>query len=645
MDTNLTRDHPDEAGSAGLNGATYDVFVDLSNAAFDRVALDTHIDRLARDAGLARLGGQVTIALPAGVVPPVACSGLEVDAVTSPVAALARAVTRATASRRHLVVLIGPLIPGNEALAPLFEAFDRDPLFGSTQPRFAHDETNRMWPLPGSGDRISTRPLTTRAVLPFLSYGVITPELLAACLVVRRKVLAGIDLVDCAYASTQGALLQLLCQARRRGLRNFVVNRAVVPTPLAYSTLYPVPPPGDLDRLRAAYPETARIETEIAWLTQRRLEPLLSAAHPRTPRRPFLLLDCRGMVPLHNGTVRCMLGLLDGFAAIGDGKQIDILVSPPAAAFHQMRERYPTLRQLHATPTGDYAAAVLMNQPWRLSTVAELHQHALTVVFNILDTIAWDILYPGTELLDSVWRFVARHADGLLYISHFTRERFNTRFPVKSDIQERVVHLSLTKEEQTDPEVRTMPVSDHILVIGNHYDHKDIGPTLELLVDGFPFNRIVAVGSEKTPTPNVEAIPSGNIEQRALHRLIATAKVIVVPSYYEGFGLPVVEGLAYGRPVLVRSSPLWTEIAAWSRLPGQLIEFDDPASLVEGVGRVIAGLPCQALPSGVALTGDAAPVGWREGAQRAIALVEECIAGADGRRWLERDEALRVARL
>ena len=284
-----------------------------------------------------------------------------------------------------------------------------------------------------------------------------------------------------------------------------------------------------------------------------------------------------------------------------------------------------------------------MSQPWALGTVAELHRHALVVVFNMLDTILWDTLYLAQEDLESVWRFIARHADGLLYISHFTRERFNVRFPVRSDVQERVAHLSFIEEEQTDPFARTVPVSDHILVIGNDYDHKDVRRTLQLLVDGFPFNRIVAVGTDKAPTPNVVAIPSGDIEQLELHRLIASAKVIVFPSYYEGFGLPVVEGLAYGRPVLVRSSPLWTEIAAWSRLPGQLMEFDDAASLIEGVGRVIAGLPFQALPSGVALAEGTAAAGWRECAQNVIALLHNCIAGADGKRWLERDEALRVA--
>src|SRR5207302_1504762 len=113
------------------------------------------------------------------------------------------------------------------------------------------------------------------------------------------------------------------------------------------------------------------------------------------------------------------------------------------------------------------------------------------------------------------------------------------------------------------------------------------------------------------------AIPSGELEPMTLHRLIASARVVVYPSNYEGFGLPAVEGLAYARPVVVRRSPLWAEIAGWSRLPGALIEFDDSASLVECVGRALAGLPGAALPSGARLADDASPAGWSTCAGRA----------------------------
>jgi glycosyltransferase involved in cell wall biosynthesis len=262
----------------------------------------------------------------------------------------------------------------------------------------------------------------------------------------------------------------------------------------------------------------------------------------------------------------------------------------------------------------------------------------------MLDTIAWDVLYPpGTEELGTVWRFIARHADGLLYNSQFTRERFNIRFPLHRAVAEQVTHHSLVMEEYIHPAARTEPVSSYLLIFGNEYEHKDVRPTVRLLADAFPFNEIVAFGIPEATNHNVRARPSGDLGQADLHRLIAGARVIVFPSYYEGFGLPVVEGLAYGRPVVVRRSPLWTEIAGWSRLPGSLIEFDDAPSLVEAVGQVLAGLPSRALPSGAYLTKDSMPVNWRECAARVMALLETCLAGADGSRWLEREETLRLA--
>ena len=49
---------------ADVHGRPYDVFIDLSGTALDRIALDEYVDRLARGAGLAGVAGQVTLVLP-----------------------------------------------------------------------------------------------------------------------------------------------------------------------------------------------------------------------------------------------------------------------------------------------------------------------------------------------------------------------------------------------------------------------------------------------------------------------------------------------------------------------------------------------------------------------------------------------------
>jgi len=285
----------------------------------------------------------------------------------------------------------------------------------------------------------------------------------------------------------------------------------------------------------------------------------------------------------------------------------------------------------------------LLNQPWSLSSVAELHRHALLVAFNMLDTIAWDILYPTNELyLDALWRFVARFSDAIFYNSQFTRDRFRVRFPLQADIAECVTHHSFALEEQVDQAALPQPTSDYILMIGNDYDHKDIRRTARVLADAFPFNKIVAIGIEGVVAHNVLTMPSGQIEETAHHRLIAGARVIVFPSFYEGFGMPVVQALAYGRPVIVRESPLWYEIAERLRSPGQLVPFDNITSLIEMVGSALAGLPLKQLPQGAGLRADESPLRWRDCAQRIISVVEGLMSSVDGMRWQEREEALQA---
>jgi len=46
-----------------------------------------------------------------------------------------------------------------------------------------------------------------------------------------------------------------------------------------------------------------------------------------------------------------------------------------------------------------------------LETVADLHRHAFLIVFRMLDTIGWDIMYPTPPTVEPAWRFAARHAD------------------------------------------------------------------------------------------------------------------------------------------------------------------------------------------------------------------------------------------
>lgn len=569
-------------------------------------------------------------ALPEGVT---AC-----DCAT-PGLALASAMTLAGASGRHLAVLFGDVLPESGLLAGLCALFAHDPLFGAVQPRFAQAATDGIWPLPPL--KAGTPPLPMpRETLKRLPDALITPEVLAACTILRQEIVANIAPGDVPFTTLAGALRFFLSQARRRGFRTLVSNRLVLPSALPFKKVYPVMPESDAMLSGDLQSDMVMADDWLRALPVQALEPVAAAASA-TERRT-LLLDCRGMMDIHNGTSHSMLHFLDGFQKAGTDWDITVLAAPPAIAFHGLRERYPAL-QLANTPSGAYAAAVGLNQPWGLGTVRDLHRHALMIFCNILDTIAWDIIFPCPAETEMTWNFVAEHADGLLFNSHFTEQRFNMRFPIAEGVARLVTHHSFSIAENTMPQLHGTPPGDYILVFGNDYDHKDVEPTLLLLREFFPFRRIVAFGVKHSAAHAVETMASGYLAQEDLERLVGSAGVVVFPSFYEGFGMPTIKALAYGRAVVARASTLLEEIAAVSQLPGQLAMFHDPASLGEQVARALAGNLTNVVPQAGGLQPGEEPVDWAACAARILRLIQNRLPQTGHARWLRRENALRAA--
>jgi glycosyltransferase involved in cell wall biosynthesis len=67
-----------------------------------------------------------------------------------------------------------------------------------------------------------------------------------------------------------------------------------------------------------------------------------------------------------------------------------------------------------------------------------------------------------------------------------------------------------------------------------------------------------------------KVIVAHGLSSPALRRLVAHAKALLMPSFAEGFGLPVIEALAVGTPVIASDLPAHREIA------GDLAIYRDP---------------------------------------------------------------------
>ena len=76
----------------------------------------------------------------------------------------------------------------------------------------------------------------------------------------------------------------------------------------------------------------------------------------------------------------------------------------------------------------------------------------------------------------------------------------------------------------------------------------------------------------------------GFAEDQALVALYSGADLVAIPSLYEGFGLPVIEAMATGAPVLTSNVSSMPEVAGGAAL---LIDPTDLESIIEGIRSVL----------------------------------------------------------
>ncbi|MHC8346931.1 glycosyltransferase family 4 protein [Pseudomonas sp. RT6P73] len=76
----------------------------------------------------------------------------------------------------------------------------------------------------------------------------------------------------------------------------------------------------------------------------------------------------------------------------------------------------------------------------------------------------------------------------------------------------------------------------------------------------------------------------GYLPDEALAQLLAGARALIFPSLYEGFGLPVLEAMASGTPVILTNHSAMPEVAGAA---GNYVTPDDPDNLRDAMSRLI----------------------------------------------------------
>jgi glycosyltransferase involved in cell wall biosynthesis len=236
---------------------------------------------------------------------------------------------------------------------------------------------------------------------------------------------------------------------------------------------------------------------------------------------------------------------------------------------------------------GLHAIAIRLAQPFDLHHVNVLESLAPINVYAMLDTIAEDCapLSVEREFLP-LWDYVARHANGLLFISRFSESSFCIRHPAANDLPRMAQLLSTTLDEYRADPVPT-PANSHVLVLGNHFPHKGSLKAGSRLAHAHPTIEFVVIGGENARDRNVTVLKSGTIEAKRMDRLIREAAVVVLPAHVEGFGFGFMHALAAAKPIVARRIPATEQIlSTLSNVEGVFL-FDTDAELLAAFQRAM----------------------------------------------------------
>jgi glycosyltransferase involved in cell wall biosynthesis len=234
-----------------------------------------------------------------------------------------------------------------------------------------------------------------------------------------------------------------------------------------------------------------------------------------------------------------------------------------------------------------------------------------------------------------MFRRISRSADAIMTDSEFTRTEFERLVGVAKASPE-VVHIGVDQswfEVAPSPSPHPKP---YLLYVGNVKPHKNLGRLLQAfgkLMSRIPCDLLILGKTEgfRTGDSEVQAAANrlaprvqllGAVSQGLLKRYVTHAEALVLPSLYEGFGLPPLEAMACGCPTIV------SRVASLPEVCGNAAEYCDPLdpeSIADAIVRVLQDsklretLRCRGLER-------ARRFSWERSARSALAVLDRVLA-------------------
>lgn len=232
-----------------------------------------------------------------------------------------------------------------------------------------------------------------------------------------------------------------------------------------------------------------------------------------------------------------------------------------------------------------------------------IHKTKIPTIVTIHDLIfkRYPELYPwlDRQFYEQKMRYCTQYATGIIAISEQTKADLQTFYQIPAE-RIQVIYQSCQSIFYTNPKTLPAPTvpKSYLLWVGSFQKRKNFSLLLQAYTQLAPEDRlpIVAVGGNSKHREELEQQAAANglspwlhwhtevSNTSTLHQLYQHASLLVYPSIFEGFGLPIAEALLTEVPVVAAQSSSLPEAGG----PNSI--YIDPASPVDLAAAIKAVL-------------------------------------------------------
>jgi glycosyltransferase involved in cell wall biosynthesis/GT2 family glycosyltransferase len=513
------------------------------------------------------------------------------------IASINRAVLELAGSERDVLVLQDGAVLTAGALQAMTAALRAGERHGVVVPRSNQGAAARM----PATSRLAQPPATPEhahdvfsVVHDLLPAWTVTPTGDDVCFLVRRDLVKNHGFLDPAFSTVRGATVDLTVRMAQLGHSTLIANHAFVEW-RGQDAESLADEDDDNVRLAERYPFLSSVVGDFLSFEIDAVDHFAELFLDSGARRS-VLIDLHELTLHYDGTARNAIAFLHALRERAPALDVDFAVHAPAdvAAFFGIeRFGFPVVA---ADDPHVYDVALSLSPLTQTAAILAINRKAVRWVILHLDIIALRSL----ELRSASWarkrvvRDSLRYADRIVSISSASVEDIRDFYPELQTDERRLTVLpqgattARFSARSGDIDFHDLPTSTRraietksfILVMGNGYPHKQVARTLETLGEGG--HTVISIGGHvdrPRAGRTLHSLPPGRLSDALLRRLLSSARVLVYPSAYEGFGLPIVEAVAARKRVVAFRSNAVSETVEALGLQEFVDLFDDFAGL------------------------------------------------------------------